>query len=161
MKYIQANWRKSWQKPALQRVKKLWEDYREKAPFHMVIPSYEKNASQDLDDFDRIAQDLGKFARPASQDQFEDYNAESPYEIRTSALTWWCQDQQQKRWPRLSYMAIDILSIPAMSDEPERVFSGARRTISWERAQMEPPTIEMVECIKHWKKSGILTQIVI
>jgi hypothetical protein len=29
-------------------------------------------------------------------------------------------------------IALDILSIPAMSDEPERVFSGARRTISWE-----------------------------
>jgi hypothetical protein len=58
-------------------------------------------------------------------------------------------------------MALDILSIPAMSDVVERVFSGARCTISWERAQLEPPTIEMVECIKHWKKSGILNQIVI
>jgi len=53
-------------------------------------------------------------------------------------------------------MAIDILSIPAMSDEPERVFSGARRTISWERGQMEPETLEMIECLKHWKRSRIL-----
>ena len=30
-------------------------------------------------------------------------------------------------------MAIDILSIAAMSDEPERVFSGSRCTISWEK----------------------------
>lgn len=30
----------------------------------------------------------------------------------------------------LSLMALDILSVPAMSDEPERVFLGARRTIS-------------------------------
>jgi hAT family protein len=43
-----------------------------------------------------------------------------------------------------------------MSDEPERVFSGARRTISWERGQMEPETLEMTECLKHWKRSGIL-----
>jgi hypothetical protein len=53
-------------------------------------------------------------------------------------------------------MAINILSIPPMSDEPERVFSGARRTISWDRGQIEPATIEMRECLKHWKKSGIL-----
>jgi hypothetical protein len=53
-------------------------------------------------------------------------------------------------------MAIDILSIPPMSDEPERVFSGARRTVSWDRGQMEPETIEMRECLKHWKKSKIL-----
>ena len=52
-------------------------------------------------------------------------------------------------------MAIDILSIPAMSDEPERVFSGARRTISWERARLGAETIEKLECLKHWHQSGI------
>jgi hypothetical protein len=71
------------------------------------------------------------------------------------ALKWWCQDVQRKRWPRLSYMAIDILSIPAMSDELERVFSGARCTVSWDRGQMEAETLEKVECLKHWKRSGI------
>jgi hypothetical protein len=72
------------------------------------------------------------------------------------ALAWWCQDTQRQRWPRLSLMAIDILSIPAMSDEPERVFSGARRTVSWDKGQMVPETMEWRECLKHWKKSGIL-----
>jgi hypothetical protein len=52
-------------------------------------------------------------------------------------------------------MAINILSIPAMSDEPERVFLGARRTISWERAQLGAENIERVECSKYWKRSGI------
>ena len=52
-------------------------------------------------------------------------------------------------------MAIDILSIPAMSDEPERVFSGARRTVSWERAQMGAENLERVECLKHWKRGSI------
>ena len=51
-------------------------------------------------------------------------------------------------------MAIDILSIPAMSDEPERVFSGARRTISWERARLGAEMVEKVECLKYWIKSG-------
>ena len=53
-------------------------------------------------------------------------------------------------------MAIDILSIPPMSDEPERVFSGGRRTIQWDRGQLEPETIEWRECLKQWKKSKIL-----
>jgi hAT family C-terminal dimerisation region len=53
-------------------------------------------------------------------------------------------------------MAINILSIPAMSDEPERVFSGACCMILWERGQLDPKTIEMTECLKYWKKSGIL-----
>ena len=46
-------------------------------------------------------------------------------------------------------MAIDILSILLMSDELERVFSGARRTVSWDRGQIELETIEMRECLKH------------
>ena len=53
-------------------------------------------------------------------------------------------------------MAIDILSIPPISDEPERVFSGARRIVSWDRGQMEAETIKIRECLKHWKRSGIL-----
>ena len=65
---------------------------------------------------------------------------------------------QRKRWLMLSYMAIDILSIPAMSDEPERVFSGARRTVSWDRGEMDAETLEKVECLKHWKHSGILNE---
>jgi hypothetical protein len=56
-------------------------------------------------------------------------------------------------------MALDILSIPAMSNEPERVFSRARRTISWERFLLGEETIEATECLKHWKRSGILNEI--
>jgi hAT family C-terminal dimerisation region len=55
-----------------------------------------------------------------------------------------------------SYIALNILSILAMSDEAERVFSGARRTASWERAQIEPETLKRV---KHWKRSRILNKI--
>ena len=46
-------------------------------------------------------------------------------------------------------MAINILSILLISDKLERVFSGARRTVSWDRGQMEPETIKKRECLKH------------
>jgi hypothetical protein len=46
-------------------------------------------------------------------------------------------------------MAIDILSIPLMSDKLERVFSEARRTVIWDKGQIELETIEMRECLKH------------
>ena len=45
-----------------------------------------------------------------------------------------------------------------MSDEPERVFSGARCTISWERMQFGPKSIEHVECLKSWHRSGIVNE---
>ena len=52
-------------------------------------------------------------------------------------------------------MAIDILLILAMSADPERVFSSARRTISWERMSLGADTINTGECLKSWIRSGI------
>ena len=57
-------------------------------------------------------------------------------------------------------MAINILSIPLISDELERVFLGARRTVTWDRGQIEAKTIKLRECLKHWKKSGILEKFI-
>jgi hypothetical protein len=160
-RYIETHWPKKWSKPILAKVKKLWEKYREEvvvlpttSAFTYSNPSHEL---PELDAFDRIALSLRSVARPASEDEYEDYNSLDSYDPgKKGALAWWCQDTQRQRWPRLSLMAIDILSIPPMSNEPERVFSGARHTISWDRGQMEPKTIEMRECLKHWKKSRIL-----
>lgn len=51
-------------------------------------------------------------------------------------------------YPNLHKMAIDILSIPAMSAEPERLFSGAEVTVTERRNQLEVDTIEYLECLK-------------
>ena len=51
-------------------------------------------------------------------------------------------------------MAIDILSIPPGSPEPERTFSGARRTASWDRLRLTIRNIEKVECIGNWLRKG-------
>ena len=47
-------------------------------------------------------------------------------------------------------MAIDILTIPAMSSEPERLFSGAKITITDRRNRLGEDSIEAIECLKKW-----------
>lgn len=47
-------------------------------------------------------------------------------------------------------MAADILSIPAMSSEPERLFSGAKITITDRRNRLGSDVIEALECLKSW-----------
>ncbi|PMD43749.1 hypothetical protein L207DRAFT_422433, partial [Hyaloscypha variabilis F] len=49
----------------------------------------------------------------------------------------------------LSLIAIEILLILLISDELERVFSGARRTITWERVVITVEILEIRECLKH------------
>ena len=73
-----------------------------------------------------------------------------------SPIECWCRKEQRLAYPRLHRMAIDILSIPPMSDEPERVFSGARRTISWDRHNLTSKNVEMIESLASWIKEGIV-----
>ena len=54
-------------------------------------------------------------------------------------------------------MAIDIYSIPAMSSEPERVFSGVKRTISDSRGSLGSEIIELLKCLKSWFRLSIFT----
>jgi len=56
-------------------------------------------------------------------------------------------------------MAIDLLSVPAMLVEAERVFSGARRQILWSRASLGVEMIERMECLKHWLTKGALSNV--
>jgi len=45
-------------------------------------------------------------------------------------------------------MALDILSIPAMSAKLERLFSGAKITITDCRNRLGIKSIEVIECLK-------------
>ncbi|KAM4066703.1 hypothetical protein HRG_012142 [Hirsutella rhossiliensis] len=81
--------------------------------------------------------------------------------LHPSYRTTYIQANWKKKWQKPAFKQAlscpdNILSMPAMSDEPERVFSGARRTISWERAQLDAKQVEKGECLKHWLKNDIL-----
>jgi hypothetical protein len=47
-------------------------------------------------------------------------------------------------------MALDILSIPAMSSDPERAFSAAKITLTDRRNKLSIDMIECLECLKSW-----------
>jgi hypothetical protein len=47
-------------------------------------------------------------------------------------------------------MGVELMSIPAMSDEPERLFSSAKLLISDLRNRLGDDIIEASECLKSW-----------
>jgi hypothetical protein len=49
-------------------------------------------------------------------------------------------------------MAIDILSIPAMSAEPERLFSGTKITVTDRRNRLGIASINALICLRNWYK---------
>ena len=151
--YIKKNWKKEWQKPAMAKVKKLWESYRERE----IVENPQIEETLSLDDYDEIARGL-EVVHLQNVDEYEAYTREKAIPIQTSALDWWLAEERRTAWPRLSQMAIDILSIPAVSDEPERVFSGAMRTISWDRMRLGISNIEKSQCLKSWIASGLISE---
>lgn len=74
----------------------------------------------------------------------------------THPLDWWSTADVQQRFPRLSQMAIDIFTIPAMSDEPERTFSSTGLMITPHRSQLSPETINYAQCLKSWDAQGVI-----
>ena len=88
-------------------------------------------------------------------DEYEIYTSQMFISIDCSPLIWWFRDEQREYYSNLSKMAINIFSIPAMSVDSERIFSGARRTILWDRMLLGASTIEKGECLKSWIRCGI------
>ena len=66
---------------------------------------------------------------------------------------WWFDREWQKEYPIVSKCALNIHSIPAMSAEPERVFSGTKRTISDLQHSLGSDTIEALQCLRSWQSN--------
>jgi len=76
---------------------------------------------------------------------------------RTKAIDWWCLPAQRIRFLRLSQLAIEVLSIPGMSNKPERVFSGTQRQVLWDHTKTSIKILKAVECLKDWIAKEILS----
>ena len=76
--------------------------------------------------------------------------------IFCTPLEWWAREEQRIEYPRLYHIAIDILSIPLLSDDIERAFSGVQRSTPWERGRLHMDTVEIQELLCNWIKNRLL-----
>ena len=92
--------------------------------------------------------------RPQVMDEVEEYLKVAPdYELEEENLfTWWLD--RRARFPRLFRMAMTVLSIAAMSSENERIFSATKLTISPQRNSLHWFTVQALQCLRQWAKSG-------
>jgi hypothetical protein len=65
------------------------------------------------------------------------FNADIP---PLDCLQWWYN--RRKQWPNLSRIAFDSLTVPLISDNPERSFSSGRDMITYRRSQLASDIIE-------------------
>jgi hypothetical protein len=142
--YIQENWKQEWVQSSERLMEGLWNEYK---PVEPPLPLCEVPSTTTNEFLDWRNKHLQP---PLIIDEYERYcKSERVYGF-TSALAWWLEETQQKAYPSLSKLAVDILSIPAMSAEPERLFSGAGITITDRRNRLGSDVIEALECLKSW-----------
>ena len=54
-------------------------------------------------------------------------------------------------------MALDVFTIPAMSDEPERVFSSTGLMVRPHRSRLSQKVVAMSQCLKNWSRQDLVT----
>jgi hypothetical protein len=128
--------------------KQYEEEYLIKYPVASVaLSSQKKKGTDPLQDF--LDEDSDN---DSDKGQYEAYN-ESKQEILDpdeNLFKWWAG--QLPKLPALVHWAWDMLSIPAMSSECERSFSGAKLTIIPIRNALETDIVEAIEVLNRWQK---------
>jgi hypothetical protein len=59
------------------------------------------------------------------------------------------------RYPRLSKLALDVLSILALSCECERMFSELGDLLEPRRRAIRPQLLAAIQCVRRWRKAGL------
>lgn len=159
-RYFDDNWDTddliAWKPQTIQNIKSIWEkEYKGNDTIELgpVIGSKHKEREPDI---------LDRYLRtPRTEipcDCFDSYINGSITELGedANAVAWW--NNPANPWKDLRKLAFDLLSIPAVSAEVERVFSSAKRLITPDRNRLNDETIEYLELLRYWWRNNIITQ---
>ncbi|KAI8402709.1 hypothetical protein FOFC_18025 [Fusarium oxysporum] len=91
----------------------------------------------DLDEYEQWQRDI----------EDADASVTDPYE--------YCHIRRLK-YPRLSRMALDLLTVPPMSAECERLFSTTGRMVTKSRNRLDASTIGLCQTLRSWLRAGLI-----
>jgi hypothetical protein len=93
----------------------------------------------------------------ASRDELERYLEEAsadPTSYSGNPLAWW-REVGSKRFPRLSYLASDLLSIPLSTASVERIFSLLGNMIPPKRSCLNADVVTHGYSLRAWRAGGV------
>ncbi|KJZ69950.1 hypothetical protein HIM_10658 [Hirsutella minnesotensis 3608] len=141
---VESQWadHPEWVEKGKAAVRDLWEEYRVMPVAQDTIPARPAATTKttELDDFVASVRKLGAqngISAPTSRDEYAEWlMALEPGDcLVENPIEYWLLRRRQ--YPRLSRMALDLFSIPAMSSEPERIFSLAGQMLEAEVARLQ------------------------
>src|SRR6266850_4144851 len=174
--YMKQNWKSSSDMDqAIERVRSVWKERYKNLPVSKYNESqrppqppandqhHKKGKKrQEASAYSSIRAEIRGTSHQDSEvdDEFQFFIDAAKVNLEARGMTpleWWCLEEHRSQYPRLFKMALDILSIPPMSDAPERTFSCGRRTIAWSRAKLKSESIQMVETLSNWVSQGFIS----
>ena len=169
---------KSWRLDYERRLLQIWERYKDREVDCEVLATHEDSSMDYIER--RLARSIAgsalfrgssstatslrkgnhktsqMSAGSAVDDEYARYCAEdvvNSHHYRCQPIDWW--KINAGRYPRLSMLAIDMLSIPSSSAESERTFSSAGRMTGPLRNRLRREIVAMAQCIRSWSAAGI------
>jgi len=152
-RWFEKHWagHQEWIDQAKVSIEQLWREYKndEPAAQRQYPPA---KASVQVDEWSDDEEGV-----QSSVDQLAQYYAEPPHDrslpADKSPISYWIA--KKNVWPQLATMALDIYSAPAMSDEPERIFSQTGHILAPRRRSLTGKSMEQLMCMKSWLKQGV------
>jgi hypothetical protein len=142
---------KEWIDQAKVSIEQLWREYKNDEPAVQRQRSPTK-ASVQVDEWSDNEEDV-----QSSVEQLMQYYAEPPHDrslpAGKSPIPYWVA--KKNVWPQLAAMALDIFSVPAMSDEPEQIFSQTGHILAPRRRSLTSKSMEQLMCMRSWLKHGV------
>jgi hypothetical protein len=83
-------------------------------------------------------------------DEYTRYCEAPPHHDFEDVRDWCLVPEQQAIYPNLSKIALNLLSIPAISAAPKHLFSSCKITITDSRNKLSIKVIEVLECLRSW-----------
>jgi hypothetical protein len=166
--YFERTWQEKpdWIEKAQSCVRRLWLDEYKLLPITLVNnePVAKRRRLETSSPFERYQHEQRRTSKSVEtkapeRDEYsrwlEDVNPEDT-DIQ-DPRTYWLTKQNQ--YPRLSRMALDILTVPAMSAECERLFSATGQMVSACRSRLDASIIGLTQSLRSWLKAGIITNL--
>lgn len=164
---VEREWdtRPEWVRNAKKMVKQVWDDCYSKLEItHMSGEPVAKRRKTFHNKFSQFKEDKRRKAliSPSASSVGDEYErwllstSEADSEVSDPYEYW---HSRRKKFPRLSIMALDFLSIPPMSAECERLFSAAGRMVAPIRSRLEATMIGMAQCLRSWLCSGLVDEL--
>jgi hAT family C-terminal dimerisation region len=169
-RWIEKRWehRPSWQTTADIAIRTQWAWYKSKKVEDLLGPVDSKQyynlrrhceKSADLPQLEYFMEEDFQSSSDeeagSSSDEYDIWQKLQREKALDNPIAYW--HEKRLVWPHLARFALDLFGIPAMSAEPERVFSSVGRMVRPDRGSLKPDIVCAAARLKKWDKSGVIS----